>query len=80
MTVFLYKTLCSVVGFWHILIYVMAFSALHDAPVRVDIFGATKALVIPVLKHGPRSLACAQVNGCYEIQRRSESKDLFYAG
>ena len=30
--------------------------------------------VRPVLKHGPRSLTCARVKGCYETQRRSESK------
>ena len=30
--------------------------------------------VRPVLKHGPRSLTCARVIGCYETYRRSESK------
>ena len=30
----------------------------------------------PVLKHGPRSLACARVNGSYETPGRSESEDL----
>jgi hypothetical protein len=30
----------------------------------------------PVLKHGPRSLTCAQVNG-WKTQRRNESKDRF---
>ena len=30
--------------------------------------------VRPVLKHGPRSLTCARVVGCYETWRRSESK------
>jgi hypothetical protein len=28
----------------------------------------------PVLKHGPRSLTCAQVTGFYETYGRSESK------
>ena len=28
----------------------------------------------PVLKHGPRSLTCARVTGCYETQGRSESE------
>lgn len=28
----------------------------------------------PVLKHGPRRVTCAQVNGRYETQRRSESE------
>jgi len=30
--------------------------------------------VRPVLKHGPRSLACTQVTGLCEPQRRSEGK------
>jgi len=34
----------------------------------------------PVLKHGPRSLACTRVNGSYETLRRSESKSLRYSG
>jgi len=33
-----------------------------------------KTDVRPVLEHGPRSLACAQVEGLYEASRRTEMK------
>ena len=52
---------------------------------RVSLAVSLVVVLVPcsirsVLKHGPRSLTCARVNGCLEAQRRNEGEALVDQG
>ena len=46
-----------------------------NSPADVSVVAFVPCSIRSVLKHGPRSLTCARVIGCFETYRRNEGKD-----